>query len=68
MPLFDLDYGDAIMGIGFTKLLEGHMPNQQAITDKVHEVAAWLWANTLTDEEKKEVRERFPDCAEFQTP
>ncbi len=64
--LFRLDYGSAIMGIGFNKLLDGHMPDQHEISNKALEVAAWLWNNTLTDEEKVEVRERFPHVAPFQ--
>jgi hypothetical protein len=52
-----------IMGIGFTKLLQGQMPNQHAITARVYEVAAHGFGRIRSRMKKAGGRERFPELA-----
>ena len=51
------NYGEAIMGIAFVKLLERKLPNWEAISPQVQAVAQWIYDNQLTDGEKQEVRD-----------
>jgi hypothetical protein len=50
------NYGAAIMGIAFTKLLQRKLPNVDAILPKAQEVAVWIHDHLLTEEEKRDVR------------
>jgi hypothetical protein len=49
------NYGEAIMGIAFTKVLQKKEPNFEAILPKAQEVAAWIYEHS-TDEEKQDIR------------
>jgi hypothetical protein len=51
------NYGTAIMGIAFVKLLQRRLPNADAIEPQIREVVAWIRDHSLTDEEKREVRD-----------
>ena len=55
--LFELPYGEAVMGIAFVKLLRKELPNSEAILPQVQEVAQWIRDNVLTDEERQDVRD-----------
>ena len=58
--LFELDEGTAIMGVAFVKLLEDKLPRHQEISAQAAAVAAWIWDNALTDEQRRAVAETLP--------
>jgi hypothetical protein len=58
--LFDLDEGTAIMGVAFVKLLQDKLPRHQEISAQAAAVAAWIWDNALSDEQRRAVAETLP--------
>ncbi|ARN80428.1 hypothetical protein [Methylocystis bryophila] len=58
--LFELDEGTAIMGVAFVQLLEDKLPRHQEISAQAVAVAAWIWDNALTDEQRRAVAETLP--------
>ncbi len=58
--LFDLDEGTAIMGAAFVKLLEDKLPMHPEISAQAAAVAAWIWDNALSDEQRRAVAETLP--------
>ena len=58
--LFELDEGTAITGVAFVKLLEDKLPRHQEISAQAVAVAAWIWDNALTDEQRRDVAETLP--------
>ena len=58
--LFELDEGTAIMGVTFVKLLEDKLPEHQEISAQAAVVAAWIWDNALSDEQRRAVAETSP--------
>ena len=65
--LFELDEGTAIMGVAFVKLLEDKLPRHQEISAQAVAVAAWIWDNALTDEQRRAVAETLP-CLLYTSP
>jgi hypothetical protein len=58
--LFDLDEGTAIMGVAFVRLLQDKLPEQQEISAQAATVAAWIWDNALSPEQRRAVAETVP--------
>jgi len=58
--LFELDEGTAIMGVAFVKLLEDKLSGHQEISAQAAAVAAWIWDNALTVEQRRAVAETLP--------
>ena len=58
--LFDLDEGTAIMGVAFVRLLEDKQPSHEEISAQAAAVAAWIWDNALTDEQRRAVADTLP--------
>jgi hypothetical protein len=55
------DYPHAILGVGFVKLLRGEFPDCTEMTPAARAIAVWLYEHTMTDEERGEVDEAFPE-------
>ena len=58
--LFDLDEGTAIMGVAFVRLLQDKLPEHQEVSAQAAAVAAWIWDNALSDEQRRAVAETLP--------
>ena len=58
--LFDLDEGTAIMGVAFVRLLQDKLPEHQEVSAQATAVAAWIWDNALSDEQRRAVAENSP--------